>query len=229
VSVLPLTYSPPRAHTLEPVDNRCNSLRALRNPLHVLGLSRATRLPEAPGFRSSANPPRPLPFTIPSGTAFRRARPLDAERDLGQLRSPMVEVKIARTLQVVARGLGRLGRERARSAADITPQQAEALQLISDRGVISTSALALMLGIDPSTASRNLAGLERGGLIVRRRGTEDGRQTDVRLTSRGKRIAEAVTTEWSTACSTLLDRVPRAERQRVAEVLDVLARVLESS
>ncbi len=49
-----------------------------------------------------------------------------------------------------------------------------------------------MLGIDPSTASRNLAGLERRGYIVRRRGAEDGRQTDVRLTARGKRTAEAV-------------------------------------
>jgi len=75
----------------------------------------------------------------------------------------MADSKTARTLQVLARGLGRLGRERARAAGDITPQQAEALQLIAERGVLSTSALALLLGIDPSTASRNLAGLERGG------------------------------------------------------------------
>jgi DNA-binding MarR family transcriptional regulator len=140
----------------------------------------------------------------------------------------MADAKTARMLQMVARGLGRLGRERARSAGDITPQQAEALQLIAERGVISTSALASLLGIDPSTASRNLAGLERGGYILRRRGTEDGRQTDVRLTPRGKRIAESVSSEWSTTCSALLERIPRAERQRVAEALDVLARVLDA-
>jgi DNA-binding MarR family transcriptional regulator len=92
---------------------------------------------------------------------------------------------------------------------------------------LSTSALALLLGIDPSTASRNLAGLERGGFVVRRRGTDDGRQTDVRLTPRGKRVAEAVTAEWLTVYSALLDRLPRSERQRVTETLEVLARVLE--
>ena len=157
------------------------------------------------------------------------ASALDAERNLDHpLRKPMADAKLARILQAVARGLGRLGRERARSAGDITPQQAEALQLIADRTVVSTSALASLLGIDPSTASRNLAGLERGGYIHRRRGADDGRQTDVRLTPRGKRIAESVSAEWSSACVTLLERVPRAERQRVADALDVLARALES-
>jgi DNA-binding MarR family transcriptional regulator len=141
--------------------------------------------------------------------------------------TPMADPKLAKTLQAVARGLGRLGRERARSAGDITPQQAEALQLIAERAVISTSALALLLGIDPSTASRNLAGLERAGFIVRRRGADDGRQTDVRLTPRGRRVVDAVSTEWTTAYTSLLERVPRAERQRVADTLDLLARVLD--
>jgi len=142
------------------------------------------------------------------------------------LLSSMPDAKIARTLQVVARGLGRLSRERARAAGDITPQQAEALQLIADRVVISTSALAVLLGIDPSTASRNLAGLERDGYVIRRRGAEDGRQTDVRLTPRGRRVADAVCTEWTATYSALLERLPRPERQRIADALEVLARVL---
>lgn len=134
--------------------------------------------------------------------------------------------KTSRALQIVARALGRIGRQRARSS-DVTPQQAEALQLIAERGATSTSSLAASLGIDPSTASRNLAGLERAGLIVRRKGAEDGRQNDVRLTPRGKRTAEAVTTEWTAAYASLLERLPRAERQRVVEALDALARVLD--
>jgi len=138
----------------------------------------------------------------------------------------MADAKTSRVLQAVARGLGRLGRERAR-AEDITPQQAEALVVISERGGMSTSSLALVLGIDPSTASRNLAGLERSGYIVRKRGTQDGRQTDVRLTPRGRRIAEAVTGDWSLACATMLDRVPRVERQRVVDALETLARALD--
>jgi DNA-binding MarR family transcriptional regulator len=138
----------------------------------------------------------------------------------------MSDLKTVRALQVLARALGRLGRERAR-AGEVTPQQAEALQLIAERGGMSTSSLALLLGIDPSTASRNLAGLERAGYIVRRRGADDGRQNDVRLTPRGKRTAEAVCVEWSAAYATLLDRLPRPERHRIAEAVEMLARALD--
>jgi DNA-binding MarR family transcriptional regulator len=134
--------------------------------------------------------------------------------------------KFARVAQTVARGLGRIARERAR-AGDVTPQQAETLQLIADRGAISTSALAQTLGIDPSTASRNLAGLERAGFITRKKGAEDARQTDVRLTPRGKRTAEAVTEEALQAFASLLDRLPRGDRPRVTDVLELLARVLD--
>jgi len=49
----------------------------------------------------------------------------------------------------------------------------------------------------------------------------------VRLTPRGKRTADAVALEWSQAYTLLLDRVPRGDRQRIAEALDALARLLE--
>ena len=138
----------------------------------------------------------------------------------------MADGKTARALQIVARALGRLGREQARSG-EVTPQQAEALQLVLERGPMSTSTVAERLGIDPSTASRNLAGLERDGLILRRRGADDGRQTDVRLTARGKRTAESVSSDWSRAYVALLERVPRAERVRMIEALETLAHLLD--
>jgi len=136
------------------------------------------------------------------------------------------QTRFARAVQVFARGLGRIGRERAR-AGDVTPQQAETLQVIAERGTVSTSFLAQMLGIDPSTASRNLAGLERAGLISRKKGSDDGRQTDVRLTPRGRRTAEAVTQDAVHACNALMDRVPRGDRQRVTDALEILARLVE--
>jgi DNA-binding MarR family transcriptional regulator len=130
-------------------------------------------------------------------------------------------LRLARAVQVCARGLGKIGRERARTV-DITPQQADALELIEARGVVSTSALAQLLGIDPSTASRNLAGLQRAGLIARKRDADDGRQTDVRLTPKGKRM----TADALRAFAALLERVPRAERQRIGEAFEILARVV---
>ena len=134
--------------------------------------------------------------------------------------------RFARAVQIVARGLGRISRERAR-AGDVTPQQAETLQLIAERGAVSTSSLAVMLGIDPSTASRNLAGLEEAGYVTRKKATDDGRQTDVRLTPRGRRAADAVSTSSAQALATLLDRVPRGERQKLTDALETLAQALD--
>jgi DNA-binding MarR family transcriptional regulator len=134
--------------------------------------------------------------------------------------------RFARAAQIVARGLGRIGRERAR-AGEVTPQQAETLQVICEQGAVSTSTLAVMLGIDPSTASRNLAGLERAGFITRKKGTDDGRQRDVRLTPRGKRTADTVTAESAQAFALVLEKVPRSDRSKVLEALEVLSNALE--
>lgn len=134
--------------------------------------------------------------------------------------------RFARALLAVARGLGRIARERARSG-DVTPQQAETLQLIAERGALSTSTLATMLGIDPSTASRNLSGLERAGFITRQKGSDDGRQTDVRLTPRGRRAAQTVGSGATSAFGSLLDRVPRSDRARVIDALEVLVKAIE--
>jgi DNA-binding MarR family transcriptional regulator len=136
--------------------------------------------------------------------------------------------RFARALLAVARGLGRIARERAR-AGDVTPQQAETLQLIAERGALSTSTLATLLGIDPSTASRNLSGLERAGLIARQKGSDDGRQTDVRLTPRGRRAAQTVGSGAQAAFASLLDKVPRNERARILDALESLVKVLEQS
>jgi DNA-binding MarR family transcriptional regulator len=135
--------------------------------------------------------------------------------------------RFARALLALSRGLGRVARERAR-AGDVTPQQAETLQLIAEKGALSTSMLATLLGIDPSTASRNLSGLERAGLIARQKGSDDGRQTDVRLTPRGRRAAQSVGSGATAAFGTLLDKVPRGERARVIDALELVAKIVDA-
>jgi DNA-binding MarR family transcriptional regulator len=135
--------------------------------------------------------------------------------------------RFARAVQTIARGLGRISRERAR-AGDVTPQQAETLHLIAERGAVSTSSLATLLGIDPSTASRNLSGLERAGYISRKKGSDDGRQTDVRLTPRGRRTADAVSDESLTAFASLLEKLPKGDRPRLLDALDVLAKAVDA-
>src|SRR3954454_14577153 len=135
--------------------------------------------------------------------------------------------RFARSLLALARGLGRVARERAR-AGDVTPQQAETLQLIAEKGAVSTSTLATLLGIDPSTASRNLSGLEKKGFIARQKGSDDGRQTDVRLTPRGRRIAQTVGSGASSAFGSLLDKGPRGDRPRVIDALEAIAKIVDA-
>lgn len=136
--------------------------------------------------------------------------------------------KFASALLAIARGLSRIARERAR-AGDVTPQQAETLQLIAEHGALSTSTLATLLGIDPSTASRNLSGLERTGLIARQKGAQDGRQTDVRLTPRGRRTAQHIGNGTASAFASILDRVPRGERARVVDALELLVKAFKQA
>ena len=135
--------------------------------------------------------------------------------------------RFVRAVHVVARALGRVHRERAR-VGSVTPQQAETLQLIAERGAVSTSSLAARLGIDPSTASRNLSGLERGGFITRKKGADDGRQTDVRLTPRGRRIADSFSNGAGQTFASFLDKLPRAELQKMTDAMETFARLLES-
>jgi DNA-binding MarR family transcriptional regulator len=134
--------------------------------------------------------------------------------------------RFARAVQTLARGLNRISRERAR-AGEVTPQQAETLQLIADRGAVSTSLLATLLGIDPSTASRNLTGLEKAGFITRKKGSDDARQTDVRLTPRGKRTADLVNDEALQVFNQLMEKLPRNERQRVMDAIEVLSKTID--
>lgn len=134
--------------------------------------------------------------------------------------------RFARAVQVLARGLARIGRERARRT-EVTPQQAETLLFIAEKGAVSTSNMAVVLGIDPSTASRNLAGLEKAGYVTRRKGADDGRQTDIRLTPRGKRIADGASTLAEQAFADLLEKLPRSERQKITDGLELVGRALD--
>ena len=91
---------------------------------------------------------------------------------------------------------------------------------------MSTSTLALMLGIDPSTASRNLAGLERGGTSsagAAPRTAARPTSPDASRQANGRGRIDG----WTSVLASLLERLPRPERQRIADALDTLARVLD--
>ncbi|HTZ25544.1 MAG TPA: MarR family transcriptional regulator [Streptosporangiaceae bacterium] len=70
-----------------------------------------------------------------------------------------------------------------------------AMRVLEDLGPISTNALAQALHLDASTVTRQIAPLERGGLIERSRDPADGRSSSITLTSEGRRCMADVKQE----------------------------------
>src|SRR5450432_201249 len=80
----------------------------------------------------------------------------------------------------LARGLARLDRDLI-CCGDVTLQQFETLRELHVAGTLVTSAIGARLGIDLSTASRNLALLARAGYVARVSIKGDGRAVGHRL------------------------------------------------
>jgi DNA-binding MarR family transcriptional regulator len=62
-----------------------------------------------------------------------------------------------------------------------------AMRVLDSTGPVSTNALARALGLDASTVTRQVAALERAGLVARRPDPADGRSSSITLTPEGRR------------------------------------------
>ncbi len=127
----------------------------------------------------------------------------------------------------VARGIGRIEREQV-CCGTLTFQQFATLQAVQDAGTLSTTALAAELGIDLSTASRNLALLERQGFVQRVRSAKDGRVVTLELRPKGTRTLQSLHCDQRLVLAALLARIPTEKREGVIAALHVLAEALAS-
>ena len=89
--------------------------------------------------------------------------------------------------------LSRLLQADERAGGDLLPVQVQALVYLArcNRYSDKPSAVAEYLGITKGTASQTLGSLEREGLIAKRADPDDGRAVRLRLTRKGRRVAEA--------------------------------------
>jgi DNA-binding MarR family transcriptional regulator len=111
-----------------------------------------------------------------------------------------------------------------------------AMRVLDALGPVSTNALAQALHLDGSTVTRQIAPLERTGLIERRPDPADGRSSTIALTAEGRRVMgdvqgerrrciEALVSRWDTGAqadlasalarlnSSLVDSVAEAARR----------------
>jgi len=114
----------------------------------------------------------------------------------------------------------------ARSLAgedDVTLPQWRALVVLSSRSGMTVTGLAEALDIHPSTATRLCDRLVRKRLVLRRRGAEDRRSTEVHLAAAGRRLVDRVTGRRRRDLAAIASRMPDAERARTVDVLKAFA------
>lgn len=125
----------------------------------------------------------------------------------------------------VARGVTRVGRDQI-GCGTLTFQQFQTLSAVDQAGMITLSALAAALGIELSTASRNIALLERQNLLVRYRDPDDARIVFIELSNQGLDTIKNLRRDERLAYTEVLARVPAAQRASVIDALQALADAL---
>ena len=134
----------------------------------------------------------------------------------------------AALLRRVSRALLRLERQQI-CCGEVTRQLFDTLRAIDEAGGLTTSAVARHMGIDLSTASRNLAVLERTGCVRRKDGAEDARHTLNVVTSKGRGCIESLCCDEASAVDAVLARLPRGEHASLLRALELLAGALEGA
>ncbi|MDF2978667.1 MAG: hypothetical protein K0S40_3395 [Actinomycetospora sp.] len=122
--------------------------------------------------------------------------------------------------------------ERAKAHGAVGPDGVErAAYILLARLVLEgprrSNALAESVHSDPSTVSRQVAGLVRAGLVERTPDPEDGRATLLAPTPEGLRVFQANRDRRNREISTMTDHWDEADRVRLAELLERLAGDLE--
>jgi DNA-binding MarR family transcriptional regulator len=101
------------------------------------------------------------------------------------------------------------------------------LSVTAAAGPCRVSDVADAVGIDPTTASRHLASLERAGLVGRRTSGEDGRVTLVEISEAGRRAVVELRRARRGLFAALLDDFDDAELERFGDYFDRLSAAFE--
>ena len=99
---------------------------------------------------------------------------------------------------------------------------------LSAASPMSVSKLAERAGRDPSTVSRQLAKLERLGLVSRPTARQDLRVRDAAVTKAGLRTVAAITAARRKLLSELLRHWPAEDREALPRLLQRLADAMKS-
>ena len=105
--------------------------------------------------------------------------------------------------------------------------QGRLLVLLNRYGALTQRELIELTGRRSATLSEQLEGMERAGLIVRRKNEQDKRNVDVELTEQGKLAAAKALQNRQAYADELFAAVPQRKKQQLAGLLDALLHTWE--
>ena len=114
-------------------------------------------------------------------------------------------------------------------ACGITPRQASVLAAVGAGKGQTQRAVGRRIGIDSSTLSVLVAGLEKRGLLAQTRRPADKRASALRLTAPGRRVLLQALPVLQEADAQLLSGLPEDRRQSLLDLLRAAALGLEAA
>jgi DNA-binding MarR family transcriptional regulator len=112
--------------------------------------------------------------------------------------------------------------------ADLTGPQLTVLKMLEGVGDLSLSDLSDRIRAQNSTVTGIIDRMEREGLVVRARSTEDRRVVHIRLTDRGAKIAREIVVEPMEIFRSALESLTPGEMRDLLRILTKIARRVQS-
>lgn len=129
--------------------------------------------------------------------------------------------ELGELLMRVARDQRRRWRE-SLAPWDLSPHQARALRVVTERDGVRLSDLAGALHIAPRSATEVADGLQERGLVERTPDPGDRRAVVLRPTAEGRRVRAEVGRARAAVDEALLARLPAEDRATLARLLTAL-------
>jgi DNA-binding MarR family transcriptional regulator len=101
----------------------------------------------------------------------------------------------------------------------VTLPQLRVLVLVAGRGTLNLNALAAIMDIHPSNASRSCDRLVASGLLRRTESAHDRRNLALELTAEGRDLIDELVAHRRAAVAAVLERVPRSRRRALGSSL----------
>ncbi|WP_329064358.1 MarR family winged helix-turn-helix transcriptional regulator [Amycolatopsis sp. NBC_01480] len=105
----------------------------------------------------------------------------------------------------------------------VTLPQFRLLVILHSRGPLKHAALAELLGVTPSTASRMVDRLVTAGLVARQDNPASRREIVIELTAEGARVVRLVTNRRRREIAKIVAKMPEHARHGLVEVLSAFA------